>query len=103
MDEYEIIEAQDGEIAWEMLQNNKDVALIITDIQMPKMDGITFIRKVREDSRFDNVAIIADTQYGELDQEDEIMKLGVDDFVYKAASPAVIRIRVRNVLKAKIS
>ena len=101
--DYDILEASNGLEAFELLEKDKEIALIITDIQMPRMDGIEFITKLRAQEEYQNVAVIANTQYGDISQEKELLALGVDDFVYKAASPAVIQTRVKNVLKGKFS
>lgn len=98
--EFHILEADNGNAALSILDKEEDIDLVITDIQMPHMDGVELIRHIRENHRFDDISIIANTQYGDLQQEEEIYRLGVTDFVYKPASAAVIQLRVRNIMKA---
>ncbi len=100
-EEYTMFEAEDGREALEILKNQEDIVMVITDIQMPNMDGIELIKCIHADKHLKDIAIIANTQYGDPKQEEQIFKLGVEDFVYKAASPHAIQMRVRNVLKAK--
>ena len=55
--EYEVLEAEDGLQATELVQNNK-IDLIITDILMPKMDGITFIKRLKENLSLASIPVI---------------------------------------------
>ncbi len=99
--EYELLEAENGAQAMEIIQSHPGIDMVITDIQMPHMDGVELIGRIRQDKRFDNIAIIANTQFGDIQQEQEIFRLGVDDFLYKAVSPQVMITRVKNVLNSR--
>lgn len=96
---FDVLEAQNGIEALLILEQEKGISAVITDIQMPEMDGINLIRKIRENSEYRRIAIIANTQYGQPEQEDELIELGANDFVYKPTSPKVIELRLHNVLK----
>ena len=97
--DYDVIEAVNGKEAWELIQTSRGLDAVITDIQMPEMDGIELTRKIRSDGKYNHLVIIANTQYGNHQQEDKLIDLGADDFVYKPSSPKVIGIRVRNALR----
>ena len=73
---YKVIEAADGEEAVDLFYENRDVALIILDVMMPKMDGWQTCREIREESK---VPIIMLTAKG--DEQDELkgFELGVDE------------------------
>ncbi len=98
--EYDIVEAENGLAALEVLNKNDDISMVITDIVMPEMDGAELIKQMRSDEKYVDIAIIAQTQYGDIKQEKELLTLGVNDFVYKAASPGIIQMRVGNIMKA---
>ncbi len=99
--EYDVYEAEDGYKALDFLKNNGNIDLIITDIQMPVMDGLDLIRRIRSDSLYDHITIIANTQFGDPEQEEEILSAGADDFVYKPTTPKIVELRVRNVMNRK--
>ncbi len=97
-DEFDIIDAEDGYKALSILEKTHDIELIITDIQMPKMNGLELIKRIRANSQFDKIQIIANTQFGDPEQEEMIIDLGADDFVYKPTTPKIIELRVRNTI-----
>lgn len=98
--EYDVLEAEDGSQAMDILRTVPDIKLVITDIQMPNMDGIELIQQIRRDEQLRDLAVIANTQYGDSKQEEQLFKLGINDFVYKAASPKTIQLRVKNVMNS---
>lgn len=98
-EQFEIITASNGVEALKQLKDNSDVVAVITDIQMPNMNGLVLIRKIREHREYDHIAILANTQYGDVTQEEVILKAGADDFVYKPTTPTIVITRLRNVLK----
>lgn len=93
---YEVIEAGDGEEAIDKFFEVKDIALIILDVMMPKMDGWQVCREIRQYSK---VPIIMLTARG--DERDELTgyDLGVDDYVSKPFSPKVLVARVGAILR----
>ena len=97
-DEYEIFEAEEGISALEVL-NKESIDLVITDIQMPEMNGLELIKKIRADSKYDHIPIIANTKHGEMNQEESILEAGANDFVYKLSTPRIMKVRVQNLLR----
>lgn len=98
-DQFTIITATNGIEALQQLKNNSDVVAVITDIQMPHMNGLELIKKIREQREYDHIAILANTQYGDVTQEEVMLRAGADDFVYKPTTPTIVITRLRNVLK----
>ena len=81
---YEVIPAEDGQIAWERLQENSDkVALVVTDIEMPNMDGYELTKKIRADKRFKDIKIIAVTSLAGDEDIGRGKEVGVDDYQIK--------------------
>ncbi|MCD8195573.1 MAG: response regulator transcription factor [Lachnospiraceae bacterium] len=93
---YEVLEAGDGEQAVDIFFEQKDIALIILDIMMPKMDGWQVCREIRGYSK---VPIIMLTAKG--DERDELQgfELGVDEYVTKPFSPKILVARVEAILR----
>ncbi len=81
---YNIIEAEDGAIAWELLQEHGDeISMIVTDIEMPNMNGFELTKRIKGDHRFSNFPVIALTT---LAGEDDIAKgksVGIDEYHIK--------------------
>lgn len=100
-DSYEILEAQDGRQALDILLANSDISMVITDIQMPNMDGRELIKQIRLSDKLRSIPIIACTEYGNPKQVQELFAFGIDDFIDKPFSPTVIQVRVKNVFQSK--
>ena len=93
---YDVLEAGDGEEAVDIFFKEKDIALIILDVMMPKMDGWQVCREIRNYSR---VPIIMLTAKG--DERDELQgfDLGVDEYITKPFSPKILVARVEAILR----
>ena len=93
---FEVIDAEDGEQALDIFYSNKGIALIILDIMMPKIDGWQVCREIRQ---YSDVPIIMLTAKG--DEKDELLgfELGVDEYISKPFSPKVLVARVEAVLR----
>ncbi len=95
--EYKILQAKDGEEALEIFNMEKDtISLIILDVMMPKLDGWSVLRQIRQTSQ---VPIIMLTARGE--EQDELFgfELGVDEYISKPFSPKILVARVEAILK----
>ena len=94
--EYEVLEAGDGEEALDVFFEQKDTALVILDVMMPKMDGWQVCREIR---RYSKVPIIMLTAKG--DEQDELQgfELGVDEYITKPFSPRILVARVEAILR----
>ena len=94
---YQILEAEDGEKAIEVFEENRNkIKLIILDVMMPKLDGWSVLRKIRQES---NLPVIMLTARGE--EQDELFgfELGVDEYISKPFSPKILVARVEAILK----
>ena len=93
---YEVLEAGDGEEALDIFYEQKDIALLILDVMMPKMDGWQVCREIRNYSR---IPIIMLTAKG--DERDELQgfELGVDEYITKPFSPKILVARVEAILR----
>lgn len=93
---YEVLEAGDGEEALDIFYREKDIALILLDVMMPKINGWDVCREVRETSK---VPIIMLTAKGEEEDELNGFDLGVDEYISKPFSPKILVARVGAILR----
>ena len=93
---YEVIEAEDGAQAVDIFFEVKDIALILLDVMMPKMDGWQVCREIREYSKVPIIMLTAKS-----DERDELQgfQLGVDEYIVKPFSPKILVVRVEAVLR----
>ena len=93
---YTVIEAADGMEAMDYFYEDKDIALIILDVMMPKMDGWQVCREIRMHSK---VPIIMLTARSEERDELQGFDLGVDEYISKPFSPKILVARVEAILR----
>lgn len=96
---FEVIEAEDGSQALDIFFEVKDIALIILDVMMPKMNGMEVCKEIRNYSK---VPIIMLTARGEERDELQGFELGVDEYITKPFSPKILVARVEAVLKRSL-
>ena len=89
--DFEVLEAGDGEEALDLFYKDKSIALIILDVMMPKMNGWEVCKEVRESSKVPIIMLTAKS-----DESDELMgfDLGVDEYISKPFSPKILVARV---------
>lgn len=93
---FEVLEAGDGVEAMDLFYEEKEVALVILDVMMPKMDGWQTLREIRQISQ---VPVIMLTARSEERDELQGFKLGVDEYISKPFSPKILVARVEAVLR----
>lgn len=93
---YEVVEAGDGEEALDIFFQQKDIALIVLDVMMPKMDGWQVCREVRSYSKVPVIMLTARS-----DERDELQgfQLGVDEYISKPFSPKILVARIEAILR----
>ncbi len=93
---YEVLEAGDGEEALDIFYREKDIALIILDVMMPKRNGFEVCREIRENSKVPIIMLTAKS-----DESDELngFELGVDEYISKPFSPKILVARVGAILR----
>ena len=81
---YNVIEAQDGAMAWELLQKHKEeISLVVTDIEMPNLDGYGLTQKIKTSLDFKHLPVIALTTLAGEEDLQRGMTLGIDDYNIK--------------------
>jgi len=93
---YEVIEAADGEEAIDIFYADKNISLIILDVMMPKMTGWEVCKEIRKNSK---IPIIMLTAKAEERDELDGFELGVDEYIAKPFSPKILTARVDAILR----
>jgi len=96
---YSVTEACDGEEAYNIFLKSKDIALIIMDIMMPKMDGYEAAEEIRKLSKVPIILLTAKSE-----EKDELrgFSVGVDEYITKPFSPRVLVARVNAILRRTV-
>ena len=94
--DFDVVEAEDGEQAIDIFYSDKDIALIILDVMMPKMNGYEVCRTIRKDSKVPIIMLTAKAE-----EQDELLgfNLGVDEYISKPFSPKILVARVEAILR----
>ena len=93
---YKILEAEDGAQALDVFWANNDIALVILDVMMPKLDGYEVLKEIRSYSK---VPVVMLTARGEEHDELRGFELGVDEYISKPFSPKILVARVQALLR----
>ena len=93
---FDVIEAENCEEAVDRFFETKDIALIVLDVMMPKMDGWEVCREIRKMSQVPIIMLTAKS-----DEKDELLgfELGVDEYITKPFSPKILVARIEAILR----
>lgn len=93
---YQVLEAEDGAEAVDIFFGRKDIALVILDVMMPKLDGYQVLKEIRTYSK---VPVVMLTARAEEHDELKGFELGVDEYISKPFSPKILVARVEALLR----
>ncbi len=94
----DILEGEDGVTGWAALDANPDTGMLITDWNMPEMNGLELVKKVRADTRFVDLPIIMVTTEGGKAEVITALKAGVNNYIVKPFTPQVLKEKLGAVL-----
>lgn len=94
----DILEAEHGLQAWEILDSIDGIKVLITDWNMPEMNGLDLVKKVRADGRFSDIPIIMVTTEGGKAEVITALKAGVNNYIVKPFTPQVLKEKLEVVL-----
>lgn len=94
----DVLEAQHGLEAWEILDRSSDIDILITDWNMPEMNGLELVKKARSDSRYEDTPIIMVTTEGGKAEVVAALKAGVNNYIVKPFTPNTLREKLESVL-----
>ncbi len=81
---FTVLQAGDGQEALDLLEDNPDTALLLTDYHMPRLDGLELVRRIRRHHRREDLAIIAMSQSCRSDLSAAMLKAGANDYLSKS-------------------
>lgn len=100
--EYRVLEAENGQAALEVLQSRyEEISLILLDINMPIMDGYTFLSHIKANSSFSSIPVIVTTQSDSEEDEVSVLSHGASDFVPKPYKAQIILHRVASMIRLR--
>ncbi|MBN2782394.1 MAG: response regulator [Campylobacterales bacterium] len=94
----DVLEGGDGVEGWDALNANPDIEMLITDWNMPEMNGLELVKKVRADERFKDMPIIMVTTEGGKAEVITALKAGVNNYIVKPFTPAVLKDKLAAVM-----
>lgn len=94
----EILEGENGIEGWEHMDADPDIGVLITDWNMPEMNGLELVKKVRGDERYTDIPIIMVTTEGGKAEVITALKAGVNNYIVKPFTPQVLKEKLEAVL-----
>ncbi len=94
----DLLEAEDGALAWETMTQNPDIGVLITDWNMPNMNGLELVKKVRAEQKYADMPIIMVTTEGGKTEVITALKAGVNNYIVKPFTPQVLKEKLEAVL-----
>lgn len=99
LDSYEIIEAENGEIALDIMENDsQSIAAVLLDLVMPVMDGYAFLRFISKIEQYKNIPILIVTSDENKNGEKTCLELGAWDFIRKPFNETTLKLRLANII-----
>ena len=94
----DILEAEDGAVAWKVMSENADIDILVTDWNMPEMNGLELVQKVRAEDKYEDMPIIMVTTEGGKTEVVTALKAGVNNYIVKPFTPQVLKEKLEAVL-----
>lgn len=97
-DDYALLFAQNAETGWHYLDTHDDVALVLLDLNLPGIDGLELLKRIRTEVRFNYLPIVIITGMTSEDDETKGLEAGAWDYIHKPFRPAAVKLRIANQL-----
>ena len=97
-DKYHIIEAEDGRAAIDIIEKNKDIDLLLLDINMPEVDGFTVLQTMNEKHWIDKIPVVMISSESSVSIVEKAYNLGATDYISRPFDMAIVRRRVENTI-----
>jgi two-component system chemotaxis response regulator CheY len=94
----DVVQGADGVEAWEAMQANPDIGIVITDWNMPNMNGLELVKKIRAEEKYADIPIIMVTTERGKAEVITALKAGVNNYIVKPFTPQVLKEKLQAVL-----
>lgn len=94
----DVVEAEHGVEAWEKLSIDESIKVVITDWNMPEMNGLDLVKKIRAEKKYEDMPIIMVTTEGGKAEVITALKAGVNNYIVKPFTPQVLKEKLEDVL-----
>lgn len=100
---FKVLECEDGQIAWDMMEKNRDkkIVAVVSDMMMPNMDGLGLLRKTRNDEHFAKLPFVFVTAVSEKDYIFEAKSLNVDGYILKPVTYKRVAQKIQEIFPGK--
>jgi len=88
---FEVLEAEDGQVALDVVRRNPDIDVVLLDWNMPVMDGLTFLKHLREEQRERQPVVVMCTTENDLKRIMEAMQAGANEYIMKPFTEEIVR------------
>ena len=94
----DVVEAEHGVEAWEKLSVDESIKVVITDWNMPEMNGLDLVKKIRAEKKYEDMPIIMVTTEGGKAEVITALKAGVNNYIVKPFTPQVLKEKLEDML-----
>ena len=94
----DVLEAEHGVEAWQIMERTPDINVLITDWNMPEMNGLDLVRKVRAEKKYESMPIIMVTTEGGKAEVITALKAGVNNYIVKPFTAYVLREKLKDII-----
>ncbi len=101
--EYKVLSAENGAEAWQIIQGNKTIDLIVSDLMMPVMDGFQLLENLKSDPKLASIPVVMLTARVELQDKLKALRIGVDDYILKPFQKEELLVRIQNLQKNAVA
>lgn len=100
---FKVLECEDGQIAWDMMDKNRDKNLVavVSDIMMPNMDGMALLRKIRSDGSYEKIPFVFVTAVSEKDYIFEAKNLNAQGYILKPVTYKRVTLKIQELFPAR--
>lgn len=91
---FEVLEAEDGEAALQIVRDNSDLKMILLDWHMPGMDGMTFLKMMRSDDSLTQPRVVMCTTQNRIQDIADALAAGADEYIMKPFTEEIIREKI---------
>lgn len=97
-EKYNVLQAENGEEALNIIHNNSDISCILLDLIMPVMDGFEVLSNIKNDFAYSNIPVIVITTDNDSESEIKVLDYGADDFCLKPFKAEIVSLKVKNLV-----